>query len=407
MKRMAILVLAIYAGSIFLESLSFGALGSLTRIIGYFAFTLGVMVMLSQRGINRPEWGHVLLTLFVCVSFFSVLWSVDVDMTLDRTLMYTMQLAMLWLVLQLIDTAEDINTVLGGYVVGALAACAGNVYVFHIGQQVVAHSGRYSSTALDPNEFALCVVLAVPMAWYLGFSARRPLARLFFRLSLLVMAPGIILTGSRAGLIALLVSLLVIPLCFKQVSSFTKATVLVVVIATLSAGLSWLPQDAVKRFSSIGDEVIQGSMAGRRELWAAGWEQFKQHPLLGVGCGGFPEAISVASITTNVAHNTYLSVATELGTVGFLVWVMCLGCLGFDVLHMPKPQRWVWGTVLLSWMVGVSALTWEYTKPTWLLFAMLMAQARLSRENMEGSAEQQYATGTPRSSLMRAAREIA
>jgi O-antigen ligase len=407
MKRIAVLALAIYAGSIFLSSLSFEGLGSLTRVIGYFAFALGTVAMFSQRGINRPEWGHVLLTLFVCVSLFSVLWSVDVDMTLDRTWMYTMQLAMLWLVLQLIDTQEDMNTVLGGYVIGALLACAGNVYVFHVGQEVAAHSGRYSSTTLDPNEFALCVVLAVPMTWYLGFSARRPLARVFFQLCLLVMVPGIILAGSRAGFIALLMSLLVIPLCSKHVGSFTKATVLLVVIAAAIAGLSWLPEDMLKRLSSIGEEAAQGSMAGRRELWAAGWEQFKQHPLLGVGCGGFPVAISVASIRTNVAHNTYLSVATELGVVGFLVWVMSLGRLGFDVLHMPKPERWVWGTVLLSWLIGVSSLTWEYTKPTWLLFAFIMAQARLSGEDIEASAEQQYATGNSRSAFMKAARESA
>jgi O-antigen ligase len=407
MKRVALYSLAIYAGSIFLSSLSLEGLGSLSRVIGYFAFALGVGAMFSQRGINRPEWGHVLLTLFVCVSFFSVLWSVDPDMTLDRTWMYTMQLAMLWLVLQLIDTQEDMNTVLGGYVIGAFLASAGNFYVFRIGLESVARSGRYSSTALDPNEFALCVVLAVPVAWYLGFSAERPLARLFFRLCLLVMVPGVILTGSRAGSIALVISLLVIPLCARHVGTFTKVIVLSVVIVALVAGLSLLPPDTLKRLSSIGEEVEHGSMAGRRELWAAGWEQFKRHPLLGVGCGGFPEAISVASITTNVAHNTYLSVATELGVAGFLVWILSLGRLALDVLRMPKPQRWVWGTVLLSWMIGVSTLTWEYSKPTWLLFALIMSQARLTREDIEHSGEQQFVTGNPRSAFIEAASESA
>lgn len=388
MKHIAVLILAVYAASIFLESVSFGAVGSLTRVVGYFAFAIGTAAMFSQKGIRRPELGHVLLTLFVSVSFISVLWSVDPDMTLDRTLMYTMQLAMLWLVLQMVDTPEAMNIVLGGFAIGAVLACAGNFYVFHAGQQTVAHSGRYSSTDLDPNEFALTVALALPMAWYLGFSARNRLPRLFFRVSLLIMVPGVILTGSRAGCIALLASLLVIPLCSRYVGWFTKLAAITVLVSAILAGFSWLPEETSKRLASIGDEAMQGSMAGRRELWAAGWEQFKQHPFLGVGLGGFEESISIASTKTNVAHNTYLSIATELGLLGFFVFILVLCRLILNVLRMRKPERWVWATVLLSWMIGVSSLTWEYEKPTWLIFALLLAQARISRENIEASSHE-------------------
>jgi hypothetical protein len=36
-------------------------------------------------------------------------------------------------------------------------------------------------------------------------------------------------------------------------------------------------------------------------------------------------------------------------------------------------ERALWLTSLLVWVVGVSTLTWEHRKPTWLLFALIMA----------------------------------
>jgi hypothetical protein len=34
----------------------------------------------------------------------------------------------------------------------------------------------------------------------------------------------------------------------------------------------------------------------------------------------------------------------------------------------------------LTWTIGVSALTWEYRKPTWLLFGLLAAHVYSRRE---------------------------
>jgi hypothetical protein len=44
-------------------------------------------------------------------------------------------------------------------------------------------------------------------------------------------------------------------------------------------------------------------------------------------------------------------------------------------------ERCLWISLLLTWMIGVSALTWEYRKPTWLLFSLLAAHVYSRRES--------------------------
>jgi O-antigen ligase len=295
-----------------------------------------------------------------------------------------MQLGFVWLMLQLVETDSDRMFVIGTWVLGAVAAAVGSVYSYLTGTDFVAHTDRYSVAGADPNELALGLALAVPLTWYLGFKLRNSGARIFFRLCTLPLVVGIIFTGSRGGAIALLASLMVIPLCRKQIGIITKGTIILCCIAALTAGAALVPEGSLKRLSSIGDEISRNDMAGRGVLWSAGWAQFKQHPFVGVGAGAYPISISVAANATMVAHNTFISVLTELGCMGFAVYLLILARLLYLVLRMPNPERFVWFVVFLSWGIGVCALTWENSKPTWLIFALILAQSRQSQAEREG-----------------------
>jgi hypothetical protein len=47
------------------------------------------------------------------------------------------------------------------------------------------------------------------------------------------------------------------------------------------------------------------------------------------------------------------------------------------VRRMQGLKRVVWAVTLLVWCVGVSTLSWEIQKPTWLIFALILSEARL------------------------------
>ena len=87
-----------------------------------------------------------------------------------------------------------------------------------------------------------------------------------------------------------------------------------------------------------------------------------------------------------VAHNTFLSVLVELGVGGALLLAGLLGCLFYCASRMRYMERCLWIILLLTWAIGGSTLTWEYHKPTWLLFALLAAHA-YSRRRVERQLE--------------------
>ena len=74
-----------------------------------------------------------------------------------------------------------------------------------------------------------------------------------------------------------------------------------------------------------------------------------------------------------VAHNTFISVLVEEGLIGFVLFVLILAGLWQGASTLRTPEKRLWMIVLLVWTVGVMELTWEYRKPTWLLFGLLAA----------------------------------
>jgi hypothetical protein len=71
-------------------------------------------------------------------------------------------------------------------------------------------------------------------------------------------------------------------------------------------------------------------------------------------------------------------VLVETGAAGFAVFGLMLALLAIFVWMMPGVERALWTVTLAVWVTGVSTLTWEHYKPTWLIFSLIMTQWALS-----------------------------
>jgi hypothetical protein len=70
-----------------------------------------------------------------------------------------------------------------------------------------------------------------------------------------------------------------------------------------------------------------------------------------------------------------LGVLVEQGIVGFLIYAALLGACAAAIVRMPSVEKKLWSALMLSWLVGVMSLNWEYRKVTWLLFGLVAAQS--------------------------------
>mgnify|MGYP001591776595 CR=1 FL=1 len=144
--------------------------------------------------------------------------------------------------------------------------------------------------------------------------------------------------------------------------------------------LQFAPAPARNRLATISSELTRGTLHNRTLIWKAGLKVLKSRPVVGVGVGAYPEAVRPALGTPGVpghqyvAHNSFLSVLVEGGLIGFGLYGLLLGTLAVFIWTMRATERALWSVVLAVWVVGVSTLTWEHYKPSWLLMALIMTE---------------------------------
>jgi O-antigen ligase len=351
--------------------------GSLSRLAGILLILSAVPAFLG-RGyfqFRRQPVVVMLLALYVLWALASLMWSVDPASTMSYVFTFVQLLILVVVIWQLCVTDRDRLAVQQAYVIGSAIAVFEGVRNFVLGNEAVYQ--RFSVSNTDPNDYALILALAIPMAWDL-FANQRGFVRVLNLLCIPLVLVGIILTGSRGGSLAAAVALLVVPLGFMALDRFGRRTIL----ALLLAGLLAVPffwgdivttvGSNIERISTLGEELSSGTLNDRAIIWDLGMEAFGERPLTGVGGGAFPAAIEKAAGVRELAHNTFISVAVEMGLVGLLLFGSVMVVLTVPLVRSYSVRTMPGVILLLTLLVGITPLTWEFRKPTWLVIALLL-----------------------------------
>jgi O-antigen ligase len=121
---------------------------------------------------------------------------------------------------------------------------------------------------------------------------------------------------------------------------------------------------------------VTGDLSGRIEYWKEALSIFSAHPVIGLGSGTMVWAIGSA------VHNTFLSVAAETGFIGFALFIIILALAFFQAMHIPNGNSGFWVVIFLSWAIGVSSLSWEFRKLTWLLLNFIIIEGSFTYEQL-------------------------
>lgn len=371
--------LVIFAALLPLENvIRLPVLGSLGRISGIVLLALALPSFFVARRLNlrAPSPTLLLLGAFTTWATASLLWSHDID----RTLVYASTVIQLFvlasIVWNLCRTDVERLMVFQAYVFGACGAIISALWNMVNGKEAV--FGRYSATGTDPNDFALMVVLAVPMAWEIASRGKSRIAALnFFYLPIAVVA--VIISGSRGGAIALAVALLVAPLGFRRLTRTRRRTLYVIAsvgtatVPFLWARLSTFVSQNLDRLRNAASDAVSGSLNVRDVIWAIAADIFGDNPILGVGGGAFISALESESGMAELAHNTLLSVAVELGIVGLCLFSAALISTVFPLVRSNSRNAFPSLLLVSILIVGSLALTWEIRKPTWIVLVLASA----------------------------------
>lgn len=210
---------------------------------------------------------------------------------------------------------------------------------------------------ISRNQFAFMMEMALGLSLGLASArAGRHASSLVYLSLALPTCAALILANSRGGILTmfcqlLFLSVLVAPywsrrrgarlerdevdakgrgLRRRAGSLVARAVLAAALVALVSVAVVWVGGErVVSNMSTVGEELgAQGSEAATRwntrrvDIWRATWEMFKDHPVVGVGFGGYWVAIpqyhdASGEYTPQQAHNDYLELLASGGLIGF------------------------------------------------------------------------------------------
>ncbi len=206
----------------------------------------------------------------------------------------------------------------------------------------------------DPNYFALSALLSLPLSLLLAQELEQRLERAFCLACFAVTLFAFILAGSRGAFFGLLVSFMVVAWHSRHRSRY-----LAVGAILIAALLVVAPSSPFSRLlhPTQGD---QESTEVRTALMWAGLNMFEHHIWTGIGVGNFKVLVGLYGnpdeSLMNVAHNTYLEVAAELGIFGFLTFI---AILGFSLLSLRRVRLVTRGRASETKLINTAARALE------------------------------------------------
>jgi O-antigen ligase len=362
-------------------------LGAVSRLTGIVALSLALLAAVITGRVRRWHLFHVAALLFVIWAGSSVLMFEMMKIPM-KFWTYLQLFLVLWMIWELAPSRKRLLGLLVAYVFGAYVSAFSTIMAL---RRDTGAARRFAAGGFDANDLAAALALALPMAWYLGTVHRSPLIRWVCRAYIPVGGVAILLTGSRGGMLATMVALLIIPLTMTRLSPGRLAMAIAILCISGTLAVAYVPETVVERLATTGSEVQEGRLGGRFKLWVAGGKAFARRPMLGYGTSGFRTAITPYLPTrAQVAHNSYLSVLVENGIIGFSLYGLMCFVVFRAVLVLPTLDRRFSLVLLATLAVVLLPLTWEDHKPVWFILAALLGLSRAYAASGSGGLPQPY-----------------
>jgi O-antigen ligase len=414
--------------TMFVESVALGPGFRIGRLAAVMALAV-VMYYLLDRGSAGLKPNALLLAIVAYGMWMlaSVYWSSDSGLVFNTFFRYLLAFAYMLTFAVLVRSRQQLLAIFATLAFGALVF---GILSFAGYAETAATSDtvRLSESAKglqgDHNFFAVYQVVALPAALVVAaVERRRPLALLYYAV-VGVIVLSVVASLSRTGLLTLgvvVLATLVLParFFFRRVAEKAWDAFWIAAAALLvgAVGASPFVERALTIFQEQGPSGLRGS--GRVDLWRAAAHGFRDHPWLGLGAGNFrAKSFELLQTTPGVdivqqgegltgrfVHNMYLGNLTELGVIGFTLFLAVLlltarylflafrraGRRGDRLLERTAAALLV---TLVGFLLAGIFLSSELSKPLWIIIGLALAlDVMTNRLPQPGAANRPRAPG--------------
>jgi O-antigen ligase len=349
------------------------------KLLGVVVAATAMVAFLAGQPVRMPSRPLVMRILITLMCVMSFAWSINQEDTLVGISRLAQLLIFVLLIWEFAVTYEEQLWIMRAFLIGMFVPMAMALVAFRGASRFEIESGeRFTGGGHDLNYLAYMCSVSVLFCAYLA-TGRRPIDRMLrwcywgFAIWIALQA---ILTGSRGGLLSLLLAGLVAMLLARvsrrrivEVFQILGLVALVYVLAKLV-----VPSELLSRAALGGAGGTSLEDDPRMRIWRAGLIGFWRCPLVGVGFDGFFTVTEQVTGERRAPHNTFISVLVELGVVGLVLYVAYVVMLFRSAWRLPRREKLLWIGILLISVLNAVTCGSQRDKFTWLLYAMVLVQ---------------------------------
>lgn len=345
-----------------------GALGSGQRLISVFVCVGSLVILYRSRSILRARGGAIFWIVYALSILLSVVWSTAISSSFIFASGILLMVATFVSMSLLPINSHDAKLIKTSWIIVGVVA-AGIFVIFgeqaELGNRTLI---RLPSGDSDPNEYVAYFLL--PLAFFIDNIFQ---SRTFIKILSLMASIGILyiifMTGSRAGAIAALVTVVLIIVRHAQLSVMKFLLACSVLISGLfvSQQLLWplIPEEVRSRLTV--EALVEDNGSGRAEIWNSGLELILNSGwriVTGFGPNGAP-------LVHSVMHNHFLQSLVDGGLIGLTLFVAIIVC---------ALRSSGWNTPIFAATVGIVIMFMTLTaysnfRPAWAVLFMAMVVA--------------------------------
>ncbi|MFA6355979.1 MAG: O-antigen ligase family protein [Candidatus Omnitrophota bacterium] len=375
-------------------------ISTILAVVIMFIWAFHVIVYKDFKIVNDKL--NILVFLFGVTLFISTLGLFD--FSFPQFIDFVKLFILYFLVVNLVRTRKKFLIMIWGLVVLGAAACLIGVYQHYTGIGADFGEGyiRIKGTATDPNDYAMHLVILVPIVFALFVNYRNILVKGMTLAVLLLLILNIVFTYSRGGLVAFAFVLALSVLGFSFQRKKFWLPIILVAIGT-AALLPMIPEkywERAKTISDFSDPAIQA----RLDTWKTGLEMIGDHPVRGVGLGVFRyeylmRAFMGSDVKTKVSlfsHNAYIQIGAEVGLPALTLFILIIAFGWFDLsksekAYIKKGDMLFAGIALslklglLGYMICAVFLTQAFLTMFWIILPLAVVSRKLCVDDTEAA----------------------
>lgn len=359
--RIITMILSVY---FFLLPLDFFPVLPGTSILKIFAI-LPMMIILIKINEIRIRFNKltILPILHLTILWISLFTTIDQNLSMQRILTIFLNTALLLLVTSIDYSNNEIEFIIKSMVFSGVLTI---ILLLFFSDKTSLGQGRVTITIngirQDPNY--LCGFFILPIMYHLSRSLEK--IKIIDISAVIAYLVAVISTGSRGGLIAIIVS--IFALILRKHKNMIKIVIsLVFVVAIVAMIISFIPETVVERFSL--DFTIEDGGANRFSIWKDIINNYSNFNIFKKLFGSGTATIRNFNHHNNVAHNIWIESLCETGFIGLIIIV---GLYSVYYIKSIKLEEQFLSATLIGYIIMTFSMSLYAYKPIWNIFVIIL-----------------------------------